>query len=101
VGEQKLPTRKKKMDRYLIETPHTAQNCQMIVHQIYARGYLYHFDWGCKDGVHSGWAIIDADSEAQARLVVPPLLRNTARVIKLCKFTEDMIVDHEVHKDLV
>jgi len=74
------------MDRYLIETPHTAQDCQMLVDQIYAMGYLHHFDWGCQDGVHSGWAIIEAENEAQARLAVPSLLRKKARVIKLVKF---------------
>jgi hypothetical protein len=89
------------MDRYLIETPHTAQDCKMIVHQIYAMGYLYHFDWGCMDGVHSGWAIIEAESEAQARLAVPPLLRSKARVVKLCKFTDDTILDHVAINDLV
>ena len=46
-------TREKKMDRYLIETPHTALDCLMLVDQVYAMGYLHHFDWGCPEGVHS------------------------------------------------
>ena len=75
------------LGRYLIETPHTAKECQLLMEQIYAMGYLHHFDWGCPSGVHSGWAIIDAESEAQARLAVPPLVRKKARVIKLDKFT--------------
>src|SRR4030066_157081 len=29
------------LERYLIETPHTAQDCQLLVDQIYAMGYLY------------------------------------------------------------
>src|SRR5215472_14713678 len=33
-----------------------------------------HFDWGCMDRVHVGWAVIEADSEARARLAVPPLV---------------------------
>jgi hypothetical protein len=74
------------MDRYLIETPHTDQDCQKLIDQILAMGYLHHFDWGCKAGVHCGWAILEAESEAQARLVVPPLVRNKARVIRLNKF---------------
>jgi hypothetical protein len=75
------------MERYLIETPHTAQDCRLLVEQIYATGYLYHFDWGCKAGVHSGWAIIEAEDEAQARLAVPSIVRKQARVVKLNKFT--------------
>ena len=75
-----------KMDRYLIETPHTAQDCQLLVDQIYAMGYLHHFDWGCESGIHCGWAIIEAENEAQAQLAVPSLVRKKARVIKLKKF---------------
>lgn len=74
------------MDRYLIETPHEAQDCPKLVQQVYAMGYLMNFDWGCKSGVHSGWAIIEAESEDQARLAVPPLVRSKARVVKLVKF---------------
>jgi hypothetical protein len=75
------------LERYLIETPHTAQDCQLIIDQVYALGYLHHFDWGCESGVHSGWAILEAENEAQARLAVPPLLRGKARVIKLNRFS--------------
>ncbi len=79
------------MDSYLIETPHTAQDCLMLVEQIRAMGYLFNFVWGCKSGVHCGWAILEADNEAQARLVVPPLLRGRARVIKLNRFDGDAV----------
>jgi N-dimethylarginine dimethylaminohydrolase len=88
------------MERYLIETPHTAHDCQMLVDEVYAMGYLNHFDWGCPDGVHSGWAIIEAENEAQARLAVPSLVRNKARVIRLTKFTGDPESYHETHKQI-
>jgi hypothetical protein len=87
-----------KMDRYLVETPHTAQDCKMLIDQIYAMGYLYHFDWGCMDGVHCGWAIVEAESEADARLSVPPMVRNKARVIKLYKFDGDPKIVHQMHE---
>ena len=74
------------MDRYLIETPHTVAECLVLIKLINAQGYLWNFDWGCKAGIHSGWAIIDAENEAQARLSVPPLVRGRARIIKLNKF---------------
>ncbi len=54
-------------------------------------GYLLNFDWGCQSGVHTGCAIIEAESEAEARLVVPPLVRSKARVIKLNQFGADEI----------
>jgi hypothetical protein len=89
-------TRYKNMERYLIETPHTDQDYKLLVDQIYAMGYLYHFDWGCKVGVHSGWAIIEAENEAEARLAVPPIVRNKARVIQLNKFYGDLRSSHEM-----
>ncbi len=77
------------MDRFLIETPHTEINCHLLIDQVQAMGYLYNFDWGCADGIHCGWAIIEAESEEQARLAVPPVVRGAARVIRLVKFSPD------------
>lgn len=82
------------MDRYLIETPHTDDDCQRLIDNVYAMGYIYHFDWGCDAGVHCGWAIIEAEDEEQARLAVPSLVRNKARVIKLKKYTPETLDDH-------
>jgi hypothetical protein len=67
----------------------------MLVEQVHAMAYLHNFDWGCKVGVHTGWAIIEAEDEAQARLAVPPLVRRKARVIELTKFTGDYTIGHE------
>jgi hypothetical protein len=74
------------MDRYLIESPHKAEDCDMIVKQVAAAGYLHNFDWGCADGVHCGWAIIETDSPAHASQIVPWSVRDQARIIKLVKF---------------
>ena len=70
----------------------------MLVDQVYAMGYLYHFDWGCMDGVHTGWAVIEAEDEAQACLAVPSIVRNKARVVKLNKFTRDPLVTHPLQE---
>ncbi len=77
------------MQRYLIETPHTAENCRMLINQVQAMGYLHNFDWGCDAGVHCGWAIVEAESEAEARLAVPMLVRKEARVVPLVKYSPD------------
>jgi hypothetical protein len=87
------------MDRYLVETPHSAQDCKMLIDQIYAMGYLYNFDWGCMDGVHCGWAIVEAENDEDARLSVPPMVRKKARVIKLYKFDGDPNVIHQMHAE--
>ena len=86
------------MDRYLIETPHTATECLDLIKLINAQGYLWNFDWGCEAGTHSGWVIIEAENEAQARLAVPPLVRSRARIVKLNKYDGRTIANHEKHE---
>jgi hypothetical protein len=84
------------MPRYLIESPHSAANCRLIVSQVHAMGYLQNFDWGCEAGVHVGWAVLEAGSEAEAALAVPMLVRKDARVISIVKYTpEDALRTHE------
>ncbi|MBI3004223.1 MAG: hypothetical protein HYY49_02260 [Ignavibacteriales bacterium] len=75
------------MDRYLIISPHTGEDCAKVVKQVEAMGYITHFDWGCKDGDHTAWAIIEADGKAEALLSVPSSVRHTARAVKLVKFS--------------
>jgi hypothetical protein len=83
------------VDRYLIETPHTASECLILIKLINVQGYLWNFDWGCEAGMHSGWAIIAAETEVQARLAVPPLVRRRARITKLNKFDARTIEAYE------
>jgi hypothetical protein len=84
------------VDRFVIETPHREQDCLELVQLLNAQGYLTHFDWGCLYGVHSGWALIEAASEAEARLMVPPLVRGQAHVTRVHKWDAAMLA--EIHK---
>lgn len=79
------------MDRYLIISPHTVQDCKKAIHEVTAMGYITHFDWGCKDGEHVGWAIIEAENQKEALLVVPSFQRNTAKAVKLTRFSPEDI----------
>jgi hypothetical protein len=74
------------MDRYMIESPHKAEDCEKILELFAAAGYLHNFDWGCADGVHCGWAIVETDNPAHAAQIVPWTVRDVARVIKLVKY---------------
>ena len=84
------------MDRFLIETPHREQDCLNLAELLHARGYLRHFDWGCASGVHTGWAILEADNEVEARLVVPPFVRGQARVVQVFELDPESLV--QAHK---
>ncbi|HVO73155.1 MAG TPA: hypothetical protein VMT35_03965 [Ignavibacteriaceae bacterium] len=86
------------MDRYLIETTHTKEDCLHVLDLILAHGFITHYDWGCDDGVHTGWAIVEADSRSEALLSVPPLIRNKARAVKIRKFSPEII--QSFHKQM-
>ncbi len=79
------------MDRYLIESPHTNQDCISILKDCLAAGFLRNFEWGCDDDNHCGWAIIEAENHEQASLSVPPLMRHKAKIVKLAKYTNEYV----------
>lgn len=74
------------MDRYIIVSPHTAEDCDKAIREIHAAGYLHHFEWGCKDDDHTGYAILEAMNHEHARQIVPWFLRGRAHVVRLVKF---------------
>ena len=83
------------MERYIIVSPHTAEDCDRAIKEIHAAGYLHHFEWGCKDNDHTGWAIVEAESLEHAKQIVPWYLRAQARIVQWVKFE---IADDEHHK---
>jgi hypothetical protein len=74
------------MERFIIESPHPARICEQAIKDIYAAGYLHHFEWGCKDDDHTAWAIVEAENIEDARQIIPWYLRETARIVRLVKF---------------
>lgn len=81
------------MDRFLIISPHTEADCVNALKQIEAAGYITHFEWGCKDGEHTGWYILEAENAKEAIMVVPTAQRPTAKAVRLVRFSPE-----EVHK---
>ncbi|HEX9655602.1 MAG TPA: hypothetical protein VGB89_01655 [Bacteroidota bacterium] len=76
------------MDRYLVVSPHTDEDCKNALKQVLAAGYLTHFEWGCMDGDHTGWVILEAENAKEALMVVPTGQRASAKAIKLAKFSQ-------------
>lgn len=73
------------MGRYLVEVPHenTKEACDRAVRLFMETGshFMTHADWGCGDGVHKAWFVIDVDTREEARGILPPMLREAASVI--------------------
>ncbi|MFQ5943258.1 MAG: hypothetical protein ACE5JF_06875 [Anaerolineales bacterium] len=79
------------MTRYLIEVPHEDNKdaCNQAVQAFMETGshFMTNADWGCGDGEHKAWFIVDLDSRDQAKQLLPPLFRENAKVIELQKFS--------------
>jgi hypothetical protein len=79
------------MPSFLVISPHTEEDCVKVLQDLLAMGYLTHFDWGCKDNEHTGWAIIEAENKAEALMTVPPSVRSRARAVQLAKFAPEEV----------
>ena len=83
------------MPRFLIEVHHEAEQlaCARIVQLLLSTGshYITHADWGCMDGEHTAWIIVEGESKEQARCILPPAFRSQAKIVALNKFTMEQI----------
>jgi len=89
------------MARFLIEVPHEEEvvACARVVEIFLKTGshFVTHTDWGCMDGEHKAWLIVEVDSKEDARRILPPAFRPQARIVGLNKFTMEQIDEILVH----
>lgn len=89
------------MAKFLIEVPHEAEKiaCYRAAEVFLKSGshFLTHADWGCIDGEHKAWIIIEADSRENAKSVLPPAFRSQARIIRLNRFSLEEIDENLRH----
>ncbi len=83
------------MKRFLIEVPHgeSKQECQKAIRIFLESGshFLRKADWGCMDGEHKAWILVEVPGKEQARNIVPPLYRSNAKIVELSLFTDEDI----------
>lgn len=77
------------MPRIIVETGHDAESCKLVIREVHSLGFLHHFEWGCDAGIHTGWAFIEAESEQEALLSIPLMVRPQARAVRVVKFSEE------------
>jgi hypothetical protein len=61
--------------------------------------YLTNADFGCYDGDHTAWVIVEVDSKEEARGILPPVYRSQARIVNLSGFkleeVDEMLRHHQ------
>jgi hypothetical protein len=90
------------MSKFLIEVPHESERlaCLRAVQAFLSSGshFVANADWGCRDGDHRAWIVVDVASKDEARAIVPPIFRSQAKVVALNSFTlreiEGMVREH-------
>jgi hypothetical protein len=77
------------MTRYLITSSHGPGECRRVLEEELAKGsaVLEKFVYGCRDGDHTGYAIVEAKSRSDALGLVPDFLQDNACVARVDKFT--------------
>jgi len=61
--------------------------------------YLTHADFGCMDGDHRAWIIVECEKKEEARNMLPPSYRAQARIVALNKFSLEQIQAYLKHHE--
>jgi hypothetical protein len=73
------------MAKFLIEVPHESEvvACARAIKVLLESGshFLTHADFGCHDGVHKAWIVVDVDTKDEARNILPPSRRRRHRAV--------------------
>jgi hypothetical protein len=83
------------MCQFLLEVPHEEdlESCKKAVRILLSTGshFLTHAHFGCHDGVHKAWIIVDLDSKEEALAIIPAEYRTQSLVVKLTQFSLDKL----------
>jgi len=79
------------MARYLIEVPHegTKAACMRAIKVFKETGshFLSHAEWGCTDGEHKAWMIVDIEDKEAALRILPSAYKTRAKITRLSQFS--------------
>jgi hypothetical protein len=79
------------MPRFLIEVPHESEPiaCARAAKLLLEIGshFVTHADFGCMDGDHRAWIVVEGESKLEVRNMLPPVFRAQARIVGLNKFS--------------
>jgi hypothetical protein len=84
---------------FLIETKHTNADCIQVLQDVnnQDREILSQIQWGCMEGNHTGYMMVEAETEREALENLPQSARRDVEVYKLTRFTPEQI--ESMHRD--
>jgi hypothetical protein len=91
------------MAKFLIEVPHSPDKieCLRTIQIFLSSGshFLTNADWGCLDGEHKAWFIMEVGTKDEALRVIPSFYRKDTKITRLSKFNlkdvEDLRKQHD------
>ncbi len=79
------------MPRFFVEVPHdpTQQACDVAIKSFMETGshFMTNADWGCEDGEHKAWFVVDLEDKKSVLQIIPPIFRRSAKIVEVKKFT--------------
>ena len=83
------------MEKYIIEVPHGEDkgSCMRAI-QVFMRSgshFVTNAEWGCMDGDHKAWLMVEVADKAAARRILPAAYQQGAKITRLHKFTREEI----------
>ena len=90
------------MEKFLIEVPHGGDkpSCVQAIQVFLASGshFVTNAEWGCQDGDHKAWLIVEVEDKEAAKRILPSSYQADAKITKINKFTrkdmEETLLDH-------
>lgn len=81
------------MSDFMIASPHNKEECLHALDETLASGpeVLAKYEFGCSAGDHTGYALVNVETEREARLMVPEFLRNKAKIVEVAPYTPEEI----------
>ena len=92
------------MPRFLVEVPHeaTKEACDQAIKSFLETGshFFTNADWGCEDGEHKAWLVLEIEDRESVLQILPPDTRRKAKITSLRKFTAKDIAGVQVIHDV-
>jgi hypothetical protein len=83
---------------FLIESPHTPEECLGVMDETHKAKDLEKWSWGCMSGDHTAYRMVKAKDEAAALAMVPASVRGKAKAIPVTTMTPAMLESaHKAH----